>query len=172
MAGSSSAFSVESLVSLDPASLDLIKASTEPRWRQFLHFWLALASEKGDIPARGDLDPARLGTELLPNVFLVDVVFSESDKPRFRFRLLGEAIQERETTRVGDFLDGLVDAADRATIERHYQAALEGKVSIRRESLAWNARSKGTFMYEVMMLPLTDQKGSVAHLIGLALYAF
>ena len=118
MAGSSSAFSVESLVSLDPASLDLIKASTEPRWRQFLHFWLALASEKGDIPARGDLDPARLGTELLPNVFLVDVVFSESDKPRFRFRLLGEAIQERETTRVGDFLDGLVDAADRATIER------------------------------------------------------
>jgi hypothetical protein len=160
-------------LSIDPKTTALIAAGGEARWGRFLQAWQELAAEKGRIPTRTEIDPARLGTDLLPNVFLVDsVVPPNAGKRRFRFRLLGQAIVERETTRAGDFLDTLAETSDIAEIERQYVAALRSQIWIRNASLVWNQKNKEVFTYQVMMLPLADVHGEIAHLLGLALYTF
>jgi len=157
---------------IDPKTAALVAGDTEPRWGRFLRAWQSLADEKGRIPNRTEIDPARLGTDLLPNVFLVDaLVPANAVRRRFRFRLLGQAILDRETTRAGDFLDALGAELDIADIERHYVSALRGHVWIRDADLVWDSR-RNVFTYQVMMLPLADANGDVAHLIGLALYTF
>ncbi len=160
-------------LAIDPKTAAQIAADAEPRWGRFLRAWQALAAEKGRMPRRSEIDPARIGADLLPNVFLVDVVSPPNRaKRRFRFRLLGQAILERETTRPGDFLDTLGATSDIAEIERQYVAALRGQAWIRNASLVWNSDHKEVFTYQVLVLPLADAQGDVAHLIGLALYTF
>jgi hypothetical protein len=160
-------------IAIDSETRNLIESDAEPRWGQFLRTWEALAEAKGRCPSRNDIDPAALGARLLPNVFLVDVLPMPARKPpRFRFRLLGQAILDRESTRTGDFLDALGATADIAQIERHYVETTAGRISIRAASLVWSDRDKDYLKYSVMMLPLSDDGETVSHLIGLALYAF
>jgi hypothetical protein len=158
---------------IDPATRREIETGGQPLWGQFLRTWESLAAAKGRYPARAEIDPAALGAKLLPNVFLVDVVeMPNRQPPRFRFRLLGQAILDREPTRTGDHLDEIGATADAAAIETHYGACLEGKVWIRDASLAWTGPRGGHLRYRAMMLPLSDDGATVSHLIGLALYEF
>jgi hypothetical protein len=160
-------------IALDAATRDSLDTSADPRWRRFLRHWQALAEAKGCYPARCDIDPARLGADLLPNVFLADVVSRpDSAKPRFRFRLLGQAILDRETTRPGAYLDELGSRVAIKEIERHYLDCTEGRISLRRASLAWLAPRKDFIKYSVLMLPLSDDGVAVTHLIGMAVYEF
>lgn len=160
-------------IAVDADTRRLIAADTEPRWGRFLRTWEALAAAKGRYPSRSEVDPAALGAKLLPSVFLVDVLDRPGDAvPRFRFRLLGQAILDRESTRAGDYLDALGAAAEIAKIERHYLDCIDGKVSVRAASLVWSDVHKEYLRYGVMMLPLSDDGRSVTHLIGLALYEF
>ncbi len=158
-------------LTIDAATRRLIEARAEPRWGRLLAAWQAWADLKGRYPTRTEIDPAQLGTEMLPNVFLVDILPVANAKPRYRFRLLGQAILDRETTRAGDFLDQLGASAEIAEIERHYLETIEGRISIRSTSLVWNDVRKEFLKYAVMLLPLSDGKGGVSNLIGLALYA-
>lgn len=160
-------------IDLDPAARREIDSGNEPLWGQFFRTWEALGAAKGRYPARSEIDPAALGAKLLPTVFLVDVVDTPGlAAPRFRYRLLGQGIIDREPTRSGDHIDEIGSTTDVAAIERHYLACLEGKVSIRDASLAWSDPRGGYLRYRVMMLPLSDDGDSVTHLIGLALYEF
>jgi len=160
-------------IDIDPKSRREIESGAEPLWGQFLRTWESLAAAKGRYPARGEIDPAALGAKLLPNVFLVDIVDTPGlSAPRFRFRLLGQAIIDREPTRPGAFADEIGPTADIVAIEHHYIGALEGKVWIREASLAWSDPRGGYLRYRVMMLPLSEDGDSVTHLIGLALYEF
>jgi hypothetical protein len=162
----------DGLITVQRDTARKLKSDHEPRWRRFLDAWKAMAAEKGRLPARRDVDPARIGAELLPNVFLADVLRGGKPSLRFRFRLLGQAILDRETTRPGAFLDELGASADIAGIEKQYRACLERKVYLREESLVWNDQSKDTFLYRVLVLPLSDDGETVSHLLGLALYNF
>jgi hypothetical protein len=160
-------------IEIDPAVRREIDSGTEPLWGQFLRTWESLVAAKGRYPARSEIDPAALGAKLLPNVFLVDVVDTPGlSAPRFRFRLLGQAIIDREPTRSGDFVDQIGTSADIVGIEHQYLSCLEGKVWIRDASLAWTDPRGGYLRYRVMMLPLSEDGESVTHLIGLALYEF
>jgi hypothetical protein len=158
---------------IDTATEREIAAGDEPLWGQLLRTWEALAAAKGRYPSRTEIDPAALGAKLLPNVFMVDVVGVPGLKPpRFRYRLLGQVIIDREPTRPGAFLDQIGATADIAAIEQHYIACLDGKVSIRDSTLTWSDPRGGYLRYRVMMLPLSDDGETVTHLIGLALYEF
>ena len=158
---------------VDPATQRLIESNAETRWGQFLRTWECLAAAKGRCPSRSEIDPAALGGRLLPNIFLVDVVAVPGrPHPRFRFRLLGQTILDRETTRPGDYLDALGASAEIAKIERHYLACMDGKISVRSASLVWSDVRKDYLKYSVLMLPLSDDGVGVTHLIGLALYEF
>lgn len=160
-------------IEIDPAARREIESGAEPRWGQLLRTWESLTAAKGRYPARNEIDPAALGAKLLPNVFLVDVVDTPGlTAPRFRFRLLGQGIIEREPTRAGDFVDEIGASADVVAIEDHYIGCMEGKVWIRESSLAWSDPRGGYLRYRVMMLPLSENGATVTHLIGLALYEF
>jgi hypothetical protein len=160
-------------IDIEPATRRAIDSEAEPLWGQFLRTWESLAAAKGRYPARSEIDPAALGAKLLPNVFLVDVVETPGlTAPRFRYRLLGQAIIDREPTRAGDFVDEIGATADIVAIEDHYIGCLEGKVWIRDASLAWSDPRGGYLRYRVMMLPLSEDGETVTHLIGLALYGF
>ena len=160
-------------VFIDPAARREIETRREPLWGQFLRTWESLAAAKGRYPARAEIDPTALGAKLLPNVFMVDVIAAPDRKaPRFRFRLLGQAIIDREPTRSGDYLDQIGATADVAAIAEQYLACLDGRVWIRDASLAWNDQRGGYLRYRVMMLPLSDDGVTVSHLIGMALYEF
>jgi hypothetical protein len=160
-------------IDIDPATRRAIDSGEEPAWGQFLRTWESLAAAKGRYPARNEIDPLALGVKLLPNVFLVDVLDTPGlSAPRFRFRLLGQAIIDREPARAGAFVDELGATTDIFDIEHHYISALEGKVWIREASLAWSDPRGGYLRYRVMMLPLSADGDSVTHLIGLVLYEF
>jgi hypothetical protein len=160
-------------IEIDQAARREIESGAEPFWGQFLRTWESLAAAKGRYPARNEIDPLALGVKLLPNVFLVDVLDTPGlSAPRFRFRLLGQAIIDREPTRAGAYVDEIGASADIVAIEHHYIGALEGKIWIRDANLAWSDPRGGYLRYRVMMLPLSDDGESVTHLIGLALYEF
>jgi hypothetical protein len=160
-------------IDIDPAAKREIESGAEPLWGQFLRTWESLAAAKGRYPARSEIDPAALGGKLLPNIFLVDVVNTPGrSAPRFRYRLLGQAIVEREPTRAGAYADEIDASADIVAIEHHYMGCLEGRAWIRDASLAWSDPRGGYLRYRVMMLPLSDDGETVSHLIGLALYEF
>ena len=160
-------------IEIDPATKREIESNAEPRWGQFLRTWESLVAAKGRYPARSEIDRAARGAKLLPNVFLIDVVDTPGlSTPRFRFRLLGQGIVDREPTRAGDFVDEIGATADIVAIEDHYIGALEGKIWIREASLAWSDPRGGYLRYSVMTLPLSDDGETVTHLIGLALYEF
>ncbi len=172
-AGASRARVSDGQIFLDPAARRDIDSGQEPLWGQFLRAWEALVAAKGRYPARAEIDPTALGARLLPNVFLVDVVGEPGvTTPRFRYRLLGQAIIDREPTRSGDHLDQIGTTADIAAIEEHYIACLDGKVWIRDASLTWSDPRGGYLRYRVMMLPLSEDGVTVSHLIGLALYEY
>lgn len=158
---------------IDPATEAAIRSGVEPLWGQFLRTWEALAAAKGRYPSRTEIDPLALGPRLLPGVFLVDVIDApDLATPRFRYRLLGQAIIDREPTRSGDFMDEIGATAAIAAIEQQYMACLEGKVWIREANLTWSDPRGGYLRYRVMVLPLSEDSESVTHLIGLALYEF
>jgi hypothetical protein len=160
-------------ITIEASTRREIESGSEPLWGQFLRTWESLAAEKGRYPARNEIDPAALGAKLLPNVFLVDVVERPGlPAPRFRYRLLGQAIIDREPIKAGTHVDEIGATADIVAIEDHYIGALDGKVWIRDSSLAWSDPRGGYLRYRVMMLPLSDDGDTVTHLIGLALYGF
>jgi hypothetical protein len=170
---SAAADEIDRLVAIRPETERKLKDMREPRWSRFLDAWKTLAREKGGrLPSRRDIDPARIGADLLPNIFLADVLRGGKPALRFRFRLLGQAITERETTRPGVFLDELGNSADIAGIERQYRACIDREVYLREESLVWNDVRKDAFLYSVLILPLADDGETVSHLLGLALYDF
>jgi hypothetical protein len=169
---SAAADDIERLITIRPETELKLEDTREPRWSRFLETWKAMAREKGGLPSRRDIDPARIGADLLPNIFLADILRGGKPALRFRFRLLGQVITERETTRPGVFLDELGASADLAGIERQYRAAIDREVYLREQSLVWNDVRKDAFLYSVLILPLADDGETVSHLLGLAIYDF
>lgn len=142
------------------------------RWSLFIDYWQQLAASLGHWPRRRDLDPIEMGRDLLGNLFLIDIepAGDERARPRYRFRLIGDEITEREVVRPGMYLDELGPPATLVDIEHHYAEAIAGRTRLRATTLQWESRHKEHVGYSVMMLPLLDDAGIVAHLIGCAIY--
>lgn len=154
---------------LDPAAAQWIAASPDRRWAALLEYWNRLAQVLNRLPKRMEVDPLGLPVELLPNIFLVDVMRGEGAAPRFRFRLLGTAIAARERVKPGQYLDDYrTDIPPEMT--RQYLDCLECRVGIRRTNLAWDDPPKAFITYHVMLLPLSSGGTEVDALVGLAIY--
>jgi hypothetical protein len=156
---------------LDAHAQHWIATNPDRRWALLLEYWNRLAQRLSRMPRRGDIDPLDLPVDLLPNVFLVDVVREAgAPAPRFRFRLLGTAITARETVRPGQFLDESLKGKTPNDITPQYLACLERRVSIRGTNLAWDHPTKEFITYHVMLLPLSSDGVEVDTLLGLAVY--
>lgn len=157
------------LIEIDPAAGRWIAGNPDRRWAVLLEYWNHLAQRLGRLPRRAEVDPLELPVELLPNIFLVDVVRAQGAAPRFRFRLLGSAITARERVKPGQHLDdyraGIPD-----DMTRQYLDCLERRVRVRRTNLAWDHPTKEFIAYHVMLLPLSSDGAEVDALLGLAIY--
>jgi hypothetical protein len=157
------------LIEVDSASGEWIAINPDRRWGVLLAYWNNLAQRLGRLPKRAEVDPLELPVELLPNIFLLDVVRAEGAPPRFRFRLLGSAITARERVKPGQYLDDYQsDIPDDMT--RQYLDCLKRRVRIRTSNLAWDHPTKEFISYRVMLLPLSNDGIEVETLIGLAIY--
>jgi hypothetical protein len=155
---------------LDPAAGQWIASNADRRWALLLQYWNHLAQRLDRLPRRAEIDPVDLPVDLLPNIFLVDVVRMDDAPPRFRFRLLGAAITARERVRPGQYLDDYQTAKAPDDMTRHYLDCLERRVRIRRTNLAWDHPTKEFISYHVMLLPLSSDGTVVDALLGLAIY--
>lgn len=155
---------------LDPAAGQWIAASSDRRWARLLEYWNHLAQRLGRLPKRTEVDPLELPVELLPNIFLVDAIRADGAAARFRFRLLGSAITQRETVRPGQFLDETSGERTPGVMTRQYLDCLERRVGIRSTNLAWDHPTKEFITYRVMLLPLSSDGTLVDALLGLAIY--
>ena len=154
---------------LDPGAAQWIAGSPDRRWAVLLEYWNRLAQQLNRLPRRAEVDPLDLPVELLPNIFLIDVVRGEGAEPRFRFRLLGSAITARERVKAGQYLDDYrSDIPDEMT--RQYLDCLGRRVTIRHTNLAWDHPTKEFITYHVMLLPLSSNGTDVDSLMGLAIY--
>jgi hypothetical protein len=157
-------------VKLDPATGQWIASNADRRWAMLLEYWNHLAQRLDRLPKRAEIDPVELAVDLLPNIFLVDVVRMSDAPPRFRFRLLGAAITVRERVRPGQYLDDYLTETTPDDMTRHYLDCLQRRVRIRRSNLAWDHPTKEFISYHVMLLPLSSDGMVVDALLGLAIY--
>src|SRR5215813_1374292 len=103
---------------------------------EFYEYWRLKGAAK-PMPGRADIDPLDI-PRLLPNVFLMDVV--PGNPRRFRFRLVGTRIADLEGEMTDRFLDEFVPGAPGTAMARHYDDAVEGRISVRHETLHWRKR--------------------------------
>jgi hypothetical protein len=156
---------------LDADAGQWIADNPDRRWSLLLAYWNRLAEGAGRMPRRAEIDPLDLPVELLPNIFLVDVVRDAGlPAPRFRFRLLGTAITARETVKPGQHLDENPPSKAIDEMTRQYLACLDRQVSVRSTNLAWDHPTKEFITYRVMLLPLSGDGVEVDTLLGLAIY--
>ena len=159
------------LLELDADARQWITDNPDRRWALLIGYWDRLAQGFGRLPRRAEIDPLDLPVELLPNIFLVDVVHDAGRPvPRFRFRLLGTAITARETVRPGQYLDDNPPSKAIDEMTRQYLACLDRQVSVRSSNLAWDHPTKEFITYRVMLLPLSSDGVAVDTLLGLAIY--
>jgi hypothetical protein len=146
-----------------------IDANEDRRWAFLLTYWKNLATRPDRLPQRSEIDPLSL-PKLWPNLFLIDVVRAGGAAPRFRFRLLGGAIADRESVRPGQYLDDFPAMRDCERIMRHYHSTLSLRLSVRSATLAWDHPTKEFITYHALLLPLSDDGRNVDTILGLAIY--
>ncbi|MET1028940.1 MAG: PAS domain-containing protein [Dongiaceae bacterium] len=157
-------------VELAPGLRRYIGASPDPRWRQFFDYWLDLATRAGRLPSRQDIDPVQMAPAVIPNLYLVEVVYETARIPLFRFRLMGQEVIEHESTRPGHFLHELGGGYDRSKLEPQYRDCVDRRIWLRRDNLVWDNPAKSFISYDVLLLPLARDGRNVDAMIGLVVY--
>ncbi|WP_340119026.1 PAS domain-containing protein [Pelagibius sp. 7325] len=133
-----------------------------PISRDFCAYWWRLAQQRGGIPLRDDIDPARL-LPLLPHIFIVEKI---KDTGRFFFRLSGTGIREiMGSENTNHFLDELLHGEDLVTVSAMFDQVLGEGVGIRSiEGLTYSDRSY--LRVEIVRLPLCKSNGDRRLILG------
>lgn len=148
----------------------LIVHHRDRRWQQFYDYWLQLAETRGALPSRQAIDPLQMPRGLIPNLFMTEVVYETGNRPRFRFRLLGQEITEQEHTKPGQYVHELGGSQGTAPLETQYLDCLKRRLWLRHTDLSWANRQKSFIRYEVLLLPLARDGRDIDAMIGLAIY--
>lgn len=140
------------------------------RLQQFFDYWLTLAEARGALPSRQTIDPLQMPRRLIANLFITEVIYETRNQPRFRFRLLGQEITEREFTKPGQYVHELGGKRGSESLEPHYHDCLQGRIWLRHTNLEWSDPHKSFIQYDVLLLPLARDGRDVDATIGLVVY--
>lgn len=129
-------------------------------------YWNAKRGDRA-FPARGDIDPLEIGGDLLPHVFLIDVL---PDLPHFRFRLTGTRVDEI----YGQSLTGR-SPRDIGTPEIAQEAERQCVRVVRNRApdcdhVALLAEDRSYWHFERLMLPLSED-GAAINMLFCGIYA-
>lgn len=138
------------------------------RVARLIEYWRGLAPGPGLLPGRRHFDPMRV-PDLLPNLWLIDVVCGTPN--RYRFRLIGSALFDAGAPmRVGMFVDELGDRID----QKASQSTFDGVVNARQ--LDWRRGSpiirhlKFLSALERVLLPLAEDGETVDVILGMTVF--
>lgn len=134
--------------------------------RRLLRHWLERRGG-APVPARTAIDPAQLGS-VLPNIWICD--YLPQDR-RFRMRLAGEAINRIYGRSVAhcDFAD--IIAPDKLEhVLQLYRRVIEEPAILHCTGHIYLASGRSV-VGERLVLPLTDEAGTVMHAIGASIMA-
>lgn len=134
------------------------------KFRALFDYWKSKRNGEGMV-LRASIDPVEI-PQLLPSIFLVDVI--REDVARYRFRLVGTKICDLEGNITGKYLDELGAEQEHMAMYRHYDDACASLLYIRNADLGW--MGKEFRQYRVLLLPLHEPGHNVDMLIGLADY--
>jgi hypothetical protein len=152
----------------DPDSPLSTGRTPHPRIVRLVDYWRGLAPGLGLLPARRHFDPMRV-PELLPNLWLVDVV--RGPPRRYRYRLVGNAlIDAGAPIRPGLFIDEMDDRID----QQAAHAAFDGVVDTHRPD--WRRgppiiqHLKFISELERVLLPLAEDGQTVDVVLGMTVF--
>lgn len=128
-----------------------------------IHDYWKSRHHDGRLPRRDDIEPADL-TDLLPNIFLVDV----EEKPRrYRIRLAGsEVVACFGVDMTGKTIDEYDLADERTAILEQYDLAVETRAPIYHRHEFWTAAYEHHLNFERLLLPLSSDGKQVDKLLG------
>lgn len=152
-----------------PLNRDTAFEEIEPTGKltQLLDYWRHLRPR--DLPRRTDIDLMRLAPELLPNVFLVDVL---EQGQRFRWRLIGtQIVQHAGTDDTGlDLEIGVIPAMRAEVMAQNRQVVRERRPLCHRGYFV--SRGLQFHRYERVMLPVLSDDGThVDTILGCSVFA-
>jgi len=147
-----------------------------PKIRALFDYWRSIhpagAGQGGPLPGRRHLDPIDI-PELLPNIWMIDVLRSlqKSDGLRFRFRLVGTEIVKftgRDAT--GQALDAIYpDYPNTEAFRAHRAVAESGQPGYRKSGVLSNP-GRNFVEAERLYLPLAEDGKTVDIILVMTLY--
>jgi hypothetical protein len=148
-------------------SLHELPQSAHPKILALHAYWQKIAPGRGLLPGRQHVDPAAIPS-LLPNLWLFDVL---REPMRFRFRLIGTAIDRRGLpAKPGDFLEPLLAKSGAPQrVEDFERVANERRLLwYRRRPVIRHDRELAEL--EGMLLPLASDGVAVDMIMGLTVF--
>ncbi len=138
----------------------------EPVFRDVLHYWQIKAEKAGGIPTLIDIDLM----ELWQHASYLTVKDIERDAMsaalRFRWRYAGTMLYELTGLELtGRYLDEIFEPGD-AVHDIEAGVVMSGRPHFWKRYLENKASNRAPVMHECMTLPLTNEKGSIAHTIS------
>lgn len=132
-----------------------------PLLRHFLRCWLTIRPGPDGVPAREDLDPIRLGPELLPVVWIVE----RDAEGEWRYRLVGEQINELHGYSLrGKSVTDVFGAARRRTVGPRWSFCVDAGYALRTYGNIYGPQK--VYSGERLVLPLIGRRGGAAMLLG------
>lgn len=147
-----------------PVGRQGVEVPEDRRLVRFLEYWEAKRGTR-EMPRRADVDPLELGPELLPLVYLVDVL---GDPPDFRYRLVGtDIVAHTPDDYTGRHLSELAGADTQAILTEIYREVCASRApSV--DVIRYVTRGGNVRHYENAVAPLGE--GEVVMLIGCAVH--
>lgn len=138
----------------------------DARLRRFLAYWLERA-ERGRLPRRADIDPLDFPWAL-PMVWLCDYLREDG---RFRYRVAGEEINAVYGYNLaGRHLDEVLAVDGYARVAERYRCCADTPAIVHTGGRVYIEPLR-SYIGERLMLPLGDDHGRTAMVIGLTAYS-
>ena len=139
-----------------------------PQLAQLYRYWDRRRGDRA-MPTRRDILPEELGSALLGNLFLVDVV-RDAEAPRFRYRLVGTsltAIMDQELT--GKFVDQMPFLYRKFALPAYREILRAGRPTYK-ETNAFEGWL--VIRYKRLLLPLASPDGAQIDMVMGGIYQY
>lgn len=152
----------------EPDSCTPPDGAPHARVTRLIEYWRTLVPGPGLLPARRHFDPMRV-PELLPNIWLIDVV--RGTPHRYRYRLIGAALIEAGAPiRPGLFIDEMGDSIDQSAAHATFDAVLDNRQPDWRRGPPIINHLKFVSALERVLLPLAEDGLTVDVILGMTVF--
>ena len=127
---------------------------SDPGLIRFYDYWKSLCGDRC-LPSRKDLDPVKAPRGFLPNIMLIDVLYD--DQRRYRYRLIGSnIIIATGENRTGRYFDEFEFFRDHPAVLPQYETVVGTRRPLYSLEPFTNFSSDSDYDVDRLILPLSD----------------